>query len=192
MLTTINDTNYVDATDIEREIYALNKLGNYVALKHVLCVDRLPITSDIQIAKELTDYEHLRGIELPELKGKKLSMLIGTDYPSAFIETSTRRYGADEELYALHTKLGWPIVGPTRGPVEYMVSVNFLNKELNDDQLIQRVMDKLWNTDFGYFYCNWTSLSLDKQWAVNMLRNSIRKYSRNYTASLQWRDEPPF
>ena len=87
MLTTINDTNYVDATDIELEVHALNKPGNSVALKHVLCVDRLPITSDIPIAKELTDYEHLRGIELPELKSKEISLLIGSDYPSAFIET---------------------------------------------------------------------------------------------------------
>ena len=191
MLTTINDTNYVDATDIELEVHALDKPGNSVALKHVLCVDRLPITSDIPIAKELTDYEHLRGIELPELKSKAISLLIGSDYPSSFIETSTRRHGADEELYAMQTKLGWSIVGPTRGIVDYKASVNFLNNELNDGQLIQRDMDKLWNTYFGDPYCDKTSMSLDEQKAVNMLRNSIRKDGKNYTASLPWREEPP-
>ena len=56
MLTTINDTNYVDANDIKLEVHARNKPGNYVVLKHVLCVDRLPITSDIQISKDLMDY----------------------------------------------------------------------------------------------------------------------------------------
>ena len=191
MLITINDTNYVDATDIELEVHALNKPGNSVVLQHVLCVDCLPITSDIPIAKELTDYEHLRGIELPELKSKDISLLIGSDYPSAFIETSTRRHGADEQLYAMHTTLGWSIVGPTRGIVKYKASVNFLNNELNDDQLIQRDMDKLWNTDFGDLYCDKTSMSLDEQKAVNMLRTSIRKYGKNYTACLPWREDPP-
>ena len=119
MLTTINDTNYVVATDTELEVNLLNKPGNSAALKHVLCVDRLPITSDIPIAKELTDYEHLCGNELPELRSKSISLLIGSNYLSAFIETYTRRHGADEEMYAMQTKLGWSIVGPTRGTVEY-------------------------------------------------------------------------
>lgn len=190
-LSTVNDTQQLDATDIELQVHALNVPGNPITLDHVLCVNDLPIT-DIPTASDVADYKHLNNVNITELENKQISLLIGSDYPSAFMETEERKVGQPNEIYAMKTTLGWSIVGPTKGRTQYKACVNYINNNVNcSEQTLHRDLERLWNTDFADIHNDKTAMSVNDRTAIDLLHNQISMDNNNhYIAPLPWKQDP--
>jgi hypothetical protein len=87
-------------------------LGN----SKLVLAEHLPaITSTVPRNKDLSDHIHLKGVQVIELpKKKKVSLIIGTDKPSAHVPSEVRR-GSRFKPQALRTPFGWTVLstGPS-------------------------------------------------------------------------------
>ena len=188
-ISTVNNARSVDTMEIALTASALNGT-ECIHLDHVFSVDILPINTDIPVMADLNEYPYLDDVQLQELPNKEISLLIGSDCPAAFREISPRVEGHPNELYALHTVLGWSVIGPTHGCTKNKCSVNFIQHETTDDSLHNKV-EMLWNTDFGDLYSDECAMSpLDKR-ALDIVEQSINLDEGQYTVALPWREEPP-
>jgi hypothetical protein len=72
--------------------------------------------------KDLSDYAHLKGVKVIELaKQKKVSVIIGTNEPTAHAHNEVKR-GSRFEPLALRTYFEWRVVstGSANGQCAYM------------------------------------------------------------------------
>ena len=78
--------------------------------------------------QDLSKWEHLNDILLPEIGGEEVTLLIGANFPEAHIHEEVRVGGAGEP-YAVRTLLGWATMGPLNGNIRSQfdqVNLNFL------------------------------------------------------------------
>ena len=61
--------------------------------------------------RDLRQWDHLKDIQLPEIKSDDVGLLIGTDTPEMFWSLAERRGGRKEPV-ARKTLLGWIVLGP--------------------------------------------------------------------------------
>jgi hypothetical protein len=108
----------------------------------LMLAEALPtITCPVPKNKDIADYTHLRGVKVIELpKGKKLSLIIGTDEPSAHVPFEVRR-GSRFEPQALQTPFAWTVVstGSSNGQCAYVQK---------GDEEIHSLFEKMYNHDF--------------------------------------------
>jgi hypothetical protein len=108
----------------------------------LMLAESLPtITYPVPKNKDIADYAHLRVIKVIELpKGKKVSLIIGTDEPSAHVPSKERR-GSRFEPQAMQTPFGWTVVstGSSNGQCAYIQKA---------DEEIHSLFEKMYNHDF--------------------------------------------
>ena len=188
-ISTVNNARSIDTMEISLTASALNGT-ECIHLDHVFSVDILLINTDIPVMADLKEYPYLDDVQLQELPNKEISLLIGSDCPAAFREICPRVEGHPDELYALHTVLGWSVIRPTHGCTKNKCSVNFIQHATTDDSL-HNIVKMLWNTDFGDLYSDECAMSpLDKR-AVDIVEQSINLDEGQYSVALPWREEPP-
>ena len=124
-ISTVNNACSIDTMEIALTASALNGT-ECIHLDHVFSVDILPINTDIPVMADLNEYPYLDDVQLQELPNKEISLLIGSDCAAAFGEISPRVEGHPGELYALHTVLGWSMIGLTHGCTKNKCSVHFI------------------------------------------------------------------
>ena len=82
---------------------------------------KLPIS--MQNAARIDDvakWAHLRDIQLPNLEGLKVMLLIGQDVPEAMICYETRQ-GSSSAPYAVRTPFAWTVNGPLNADGDWRV-----------------------------------------------------------------------
>ena len=67
---TVNKSSSVNAIDIQLHVHELRNPDNYITLDHVLSVDHLLISTDIPIAEDIAEYNHLNDVVIAELPNK--------------------------------------------------------------------------------------------------------------------------
>ena len=184
---TVNKSSSVNAIDIQLHVHELRNPDNYITLDHVLSVDHLPISTDIPIAEDIAGYNHLNDVVIAELPNKDVSLLIGSDYPEAFREIS-RREGGNNELYAVQTKLGFSVIGLTKGTHERNAAVHYLHYERES---LDEKLDKLWNTDFNDLYSEKNAQSPHDKKALDIMNESVTLDKHHYAVKLPWKNDPP-
>ena len=78
--------------------------------------------------QDLSKWEHLNDIQLPEIGGEEVILLIGANVPEAQIHEEVHVGGAGER-YVVRTLLGWAFMGPLNGNIRGQfgqVNINFL------------------------------------------------------------------
>ena len=127
-------------------------------IPRVWSVDCLNISSrSIPVPEDVKGWPHLSDIELPEIQGKDVRLLIGCNAPEAFWVLEERR-GARGEPIAVRSILGWTLMGPVeRISGDSSFNVNFVRLESGrgdrDEALLQQV-EKFWKTDFVDALCS--------------------------------------
>ncbi|XP_068729037.1 uncharacterized protein [Montipora capricornis] len=160
-------------------------------------VDRLNISEcSIPRDHDVTKWPHLNGIELPEIDGKEVRVLIGCNVPEAFWVLEERRGGRGEPV-AIRSLLGWTLIGPTvKVNEESSFSVNFvrLNDESDsrDETLLLQVKN-FWETDFAdSISSSKVAMSVEDERALAIMESSVRRVSGRYQVALPWRRQPPY
>jgi len=120
---------------VDVEVRAAGNLeSRTVTIKNVKVVENLNITATK--AKGLSRWPHLKDIVIPEVDETKVTMLIGANVREAQVYEKCRK-GKAGEPYAVHTMLGWAVLGPVDAVSSLnpqKVNVNFMKygSELSD------------------------------------------------------------
>ena len=166
-------------------------------IPRVWSVDCLNISSrSIPVPEDVKEWPHLSDIELPEIQGKDVRLLIGCNAPEAFWVLEERR-GARGEPIAVRSILGWTLMGPVeRISGDSSFNVNFVRLESGrgdrDEALLQQV-EKFWKTDFVDALCSSkVAMSVEDQKALKTMEDSVKIVSGHYQVALPWRNQPPY
>ena len=77
---------------------------------------------------DVAKWAHLRDIQLPNLKGLKVMLLIGQDVPEAMICYETQQ-GSIGAPYAVRTPFRWTVNGPLNADGDCRVYSSFISAE---------------------------------------------------------------
>ncbi|XP_070566927.1 uncharacterized protein [Ptychodera flava] len=128
-----------------------------VYLDKVWTTDKLPISENsIPSVRDTQRWSHLKDVQLPELKNKEVTILIGNDVPEAHWILEERR-GGRKQPYAVKTLLGWTLIGPMAGSKTLDANVNYIKMDqaLNCEnsfqcaETISSILQQMYNTDFS-------------------------------------------
>ena len=97
--------------------------------------------------RELRKWSHLDGINLPEIKEHRVSIVIGSDWPDIINVNLEIRRGARGEPSAVNTPLGWTVYGPMGEPNNDGVHVNFARSD--HEEMLNMQLERLYNTEFN-------------------------------------------
>ena len=112
-LTTVNNV------DVEEKGMKVNfKIASLdTQNEHIIAVDPAWAVKDLTIplkhtrlSGSLEQWPHLQEVRFPEVERKKISILLGTNIPEAFVPLDVRK-GNRNELLAIKSCLGWSILG---------------------------------------------------------------------------------
>ncbi|XP_052805846.1 uncharacterized protein LOC128235140 [Mya arenaria] len=184
-ITTVNGSKE-KKTGIEfnAEVSSIDGHG-HLTLPRVWSVERLPVSLDsLPRRSELAKWDHLAGIELPNIDANEVGLLIGSDTPEAFW-VEEERIGKRSEPYAIRSILGWTIIGPT-----CKVSTNLnVNVHYQQADVLQQ-MHKLWSTDFPEYVADAKrEMSQDDRRALGIMMQTITQEDGHYKTGLPWRDD---
>jgi hypothetical protein len=147
-----------------------------------MLADALPTNScPVPRNRDLLDYPHLKGVQVIELtKQKRVSLIMGTDEPSAHVPSEVRR-GSRFEPQALQTPFGWTVVstGSSKGQCAYIQK---------GDEEIHRLLQKLYNHDFQDAHIEKTAPSRHDLQAVKVCEDSIKLVNGQYQLDLPWKE----
>ncbi|XP_052777363.1 uncharacterized protein LOC128214763 [Mya arenaria] len=189
-ITTVNGSKKKKkGIEFHAEVSSIDGHG-HLTLQRVWSVERLSVSLDsLPRRLELAKWDHLAGIELPNIDANEVGLLIGSDTPEAFWVEEERR-GKRSEPYAilLRSILGWTIIGPTC-KVSAHLNVNVHYQQAD----VLQQMHKLWSTDFPeYVADDKREMSQDDRRALGMMMQTITQEDGHYKIGLPWRDDQCF
>ena len=90
----------------------------------------------------MSNWPHLKDIEIPDVDDEQVTMLIGANVPEAQMHEESCRRGGSGEPYAVRTVLGWAVLGPVDATSIMCSQAKNVNSvkcgdELPDQQMIQ-------------------------------------------------------
>jgi hypothetical protein len=101
----------------------------------VWVVDRLNLpVVNVDMTKEKSKWSHLKELDLPSVKGKQVTLLLGSDAID-LIKPLEVRTGPPGAPHALNTALGWTTVGPVPGVAGLSENVFHVEVKSEDDEL---------------------------------------------------------
>ena len=134
---------------------------------------------------ELNHMTHLRGLNLADVKSHDVKLLIGANVPRAHLQLETRQ-GSLNDPIAIHTPLGWCVMGGRDSVTNNVVHVNFLSNA--HDDLNSRV-EQFWQTEsFGVKNEVSRSLSVQDQRAMQVLEQNTKFVKGHYEVPMLWKD----
>jgi hypothetical protein len=139
------------------------------------------ITCPVPKNRDIADYTHLRGIKVIELpRGKKVSLIIGTNEPYAHVPFEVRR-GSRFEPQALRTSFGWTVLstGTSNGQCAYVQK---------GDEEIHSLYKKMYNHDFQDANIEKTAPSQNDLQAEKVWKDSIKLVNCQYQLDLPWKE----
>ncbi|XP_077997089.1 uncharacterized protein LOC144450360 [Glandiceps talaboti] len=198
-LSTLNAEKVQKGREVQLDVKCLHGAQG-VRLDKVWTTDNLPITgSSIPNSRDAREWSHLKGIELPELDNKEVTILIGNDVPEAHWVLE-ERLGQRKQPYAVRTLLGWTLIGPMGGIKDNDANINFINidQALNCDVPIQcsesisSQLYRMYNAEFNESLIDTKEcMSLEDRRAKAIMDNSVCIRNGHYQLALPWRYDNP-
>ena len=182
-ITTVTSSVSLNSFKTSFNISAVNE-NRLVHIDEVLSVDKLPISMSSMISKnDMSIYDHLQDIHIPDIDSSEVQLLIGCDSPEVFFVEDQRR-GRKNEPYAIKTILGWSIFGPSScNSSSNSMIVNFQKADLYHQ------VERMWRTDFSdSVFDNKTGMSVEDRHALDIFESSTEHDGERYYISLPWRD----
>ena len=137
-LTTLGGADSVEEAEVvDLEVSNINGEGLF-DLPKVYTRTELPISmQNVAASDDVAKWPHLRDIQLPNLEGQKVMLLIGQDVPEAMICHETRQ-GAKGAPYAVRTPFGWTVNGPLNANGDCKAYSSFISTEVKLDSQVER------------------------------------------------------
>ena len=112
-MTTVNREQDKVGYEAHLNIGSISDSSEKFVFENLLTTDSLPVTPKHMAENdELHEWQHLRGLVLPKIEDKHVTILIGNDHPDIIDSCLDRRVGKKGEPRAVKTSLGWTVYGP--------------------------------------------------------------------------------
>nr|XP_039272262.1 uncharacterized protein LOC120346563 [Styela clava] len=187
-ISTVNGLHKQNGYRLHLNVKGLQESDEFM-LEDVLAVESLPILSDgLPTKADIQSYRHLNGIDFPEIGNHEPELLIGADNYEALI-IQDRRLGNKGQPAAVHTPLGWTLIGKDVSKVTNGMSINFANVER--DVLCEQ-LQRMFNCDFSESdFTEEFAPSIEDTRALSIMENPICKVDGHYQMRLPWKCEEP-
>jgi hypothetical protein len=128
-------------------------------------------------------FNYMQGVKIPTINDKAVRVLIGTDVPLAFVQDDSR-VGSQEDPVAIHSILGWSLLGPARTNMERRSYLSHASQDRHDEDVMKQFLqiERFCLVDHPN-----TNLSADDRYAETMLREETYKADGQYFVPMLWR-----
>ena len=127
-------------------------------------------------------------MELTEVAGTQVTLLLGSDVPELTVPLETR-HGPKGSSVGVRTRIGWTLTGRLPGHIQECESVCKVHVATPDEELNETVKT-WWRTEnSGCRYDNDTQRSVEDERVMKFLDESTRKVDGRYEVPLIWRDD---
>ena len=157
-----------------------------VKLPCAFTLKKIPVTSsDIPDASVVQQWPHLAGIKIPVVEAEDVGLLIGCNCPLA-MEPWDVVHSEDGGPYAIKTRLGWTIVGPSDQRIDITssssVKLNRVGASAKED--IAKMLTDMYNSDFTEKIGREPSLSVEDKLWQKQVNDSINLRDGKYEIAL--------
>ncbi|XP_014677798.1 PREDICTED: uncharacterized protein LOC106817630 [Priapulus caudatus] len=143
----------------------------------------------LAINEQLSMWEHLKDISLPEINVSEVQLLIGGDLPDVDIPEEVIR-GKEGEPFAVRTSLGWTIRGPVGQSDGARHVSSHCQTTTRDDQLQQQV-EMLWRQDEPFIPTE-TAMSVNDRKVISLWEDTISQSGSHYSMGIPFKTRPPY
>ena len=136
---------------------------------------------------DVTNWSHLCDIQLPNLEGLKVMILIGQDMPDVMIAYETRQ-GPKGAPYAVRTPFGWTVNGPLGAVGDYTVLSSFISAEAKLDSQ----MERFWRLECSEMIASdEVDMSVNDLKATSIWNDTICLKQGHYEVAIPFKHSPP-
>ena len=134
-------------------------------------------------------WTHLSDVDLPELEGCDVMILIGSDMAHLLVHLEVRQRRWDEPI-AVKTPLGWYLFGNVSQGHCGTMNVIFLTSD--KESTLQHQIERFWEIDSyaSKQVLPESTLSVEDKRALAILESSTVKEEGHYKTALLWKGEP--
>ena len=158
--------------------------GTTYKMYQVLTRESLNISTDnMASAEELTKWDHLAGVDIPDIDTSEVELLIGQDNPGLLVPLEVRE-GREGEPFAVRTRLGWGINGPRSEDRPNNFSTHYVDLNL------EKQVEKFWRLDDPSSH-NGQALSISDKKVIALWESSIKRDGSHYSLGLPFKHRPP-
>ena len=168
------------------QVGLVNDFGTQYDVNGVLLVDHLNVPEKKVKLQELQEkWPHLSDLELTEVAGTQVTLLLGSAVAELFVPLEIRR-GPKGSPAGVHTRIGWTVIGRVPGFVQRQESVCKVHVATLDEELNETVKTWWRTQNFGCRYDNDTQRSVEDERVMKFLNESTRKVDGRYEVPLIW------
>ena len=161
-----------------------------IAVEEAWTIPRLNLPSQRVTQPMIDSWPHLKGLDIPLVDSKNVTVLLGANVLDAILHTEVRR-GARGQPVAVNTALGWTLTGAVKGfvPPERL-HVMLIQRVPTTDDLLNQQLQNWWRTDsFGTKYQHESPRTREDKRAMEILESSVRHIGDRYEAGLLWKEK---
>ena len=182
--------NDVSTQNLHRVSFSLSSKDQLdpVMVHGAWVIDKLNIPS-FKVSKKMAteQWAHLSDVDLPEVKGCDMMILIGSDMAHLLVHLEVRQGRWDESI-AVKTPLGWTLFGNVSQGRCGTMNVNILTSD--KESTLQHQIERFWEIDsFASKQVPESTLSVKDKRALAILESSTVKEEGHYRTALLWKDE---
>ena len=190
---TVNGLSQLKGECISLKVQGLSESKHFqpdvIALPRVLAVNALPsLSNNILNQRDVSRFNHLHDLTIPELASQKVELLVGADVLMAHVQHDIR-YGDPGQPAAVLTGLGWTLFGPDSSLQvdNNEIRINYVQTCAVDS--LHQKLDRMFRFDFSEAKeVSNPSLSRDDQRALDTMEGTLRLVDRHYQLGLPWRE----
>lgn len=161
-----------------------------IAVKEAWTIPRLNLPSQRVTQSMIDSWPHLKGLDIPLVDSKNVTVLLGANVLDAILHTKVR-CGAQGQPVAVNTALGWTLTGAVKGfvPPERL-HVMLIQRVPTTEDLLNQQLQNWWRTDsFGTKYQHESPQTREDKRAIEILESSVRHIGDRYEAGLLWKEK---
>ena len=146
------------------------------------------------VSRRANQWSHLNDIKFPDVERKKISVLIGTNVPEAFIPLEVKK-GRPCQPLAIKSRLGWRVLGNCNIS-NFSSSDSKLRAQLNhvvqEEISLDQQLEHFWRTE-SYDLKKQESklMSVEDQYAQRVIESTNSKKNGHYQMGLLWKEKNP-
>ncbi|XP_028413873.1 uncharacterized protein LOC114536722 [Dendronephthya gigantea] len=147
-----------------------------------------------QALNDKSRWHHLQDIPFPDVERKKISIIIGTNVPEAFIPLDVRHCGPEAPV-AIRSCLGYSILGRIGHPTNLQRSIATASVVRNvcdvaDDASLNQQLESFWKLEsFGTTRNDLKPTSVQDRKALKVIEETLVKVDGHYQMDLLWKDK---
>ena len=189
VLNGIQKTSELTTKRVNVQVSQVNDFGTRFDVNGVLVVDHLNVPEKKIKLNELQErWPHLSDIELIEVAGTQVTLLLGSDVADLIVPLETR-HGPKGSPVGVRTRIGWTVTGRLPGHVRECESICKVHVATPDEELNETVKT-WWRTEnFGCRYDSDIQRSVEDEKVMKFLDEKTCKVDGRYEVPLIWRDD---